>query len=309
MRKIIVLFGALMVALCGGCSKDLLDDEGSNSGHSGQEAEMTIEFYMPAEFSTQTKALTTDQETDIKEILIFAFKGGGLSYVRPATSIDNTAGSKKSFNATLKISQDPSDTYKLVAMANVPTELHAMLGTDLKGLNGKTEAEIQQQVQFPPHRDNRPLPMWGQTPYAEIKTTNNIPPMHLMRSVARIDVGVNAVGFDANGLATSFGGLTDFKLTGVYLFQFHGKGAMIPLHANISGSGGNTTVTAPTIAEAQAAGATISSYNPTDQHAVVRACYPIEHDVRQGENTPGGANHQQRMAVVVRGEYYNRFFK
>lgn len=303
MRKIILLFAVLTVALCGGCSKDMLDAEGSNSGHSGQEAQMTIEFYMPAEFSTQTKALTTTQETDINEILIFAFKGGSLSYVRPATSIDNTAGSKKSFNATLRVSQDASDTYKLIAMANVPNEVHTLLGTELKGLNGKTEAEIQQQVQFPPHRDNRPLPMWGQTPYAEIKTTTNIPPIFLMRSVARIDVGVNAAGFDANGLATSFQGLTDFKLTGVYLFQFHGKGAMIPLEANISGSGSNTTVTAPTIAGAQAPGATISDYNPTDQHSVVRACYPIEHDVRQGENTPGGAKHLQRMAVVVRGEY------
>lgn len=84
MRKIILLFAVLTVALCGGCSKDMLDAEGSNSGHSGQEAQMTIEFYMPAEFSTQTKALTTTQETDINEILIFAFKGGSLSYVRPA---------------------------------------------------------------------------------------------------------------------------------------------------------------------------------------------------------------------------------
>lgn len=292
--------------LCGSCTREPLDSQAPVvSGGDG--LDITVHFTVPGTFQPDTRAFTEAQESDVNDLLLFAFKGGVLSYVRSATTINNVAGNRKSFAAHLKVSQNASDTYKLMILANVDTSLYTILGRDFNGLNGKTYDELQKQLS---HSDTtliiggrKWMPMWGETAEVEISGSKPIPSIGLLRSMARIDVGVNAAGFDANGVATSYQGLPDFSITDLRFATWHYAASYIPSPSNFVGSGGSISVTAPTLAHSQTGNYRFYQGPRSSVHSSVREMYVMEHDVKQGEIKPGGTLHQNRAALIVAGNY------
>lgn len=292
--------------LCGSCTREPLDSQ-TPVVSGGDGLDITVHFTVPGTFQPDTRAFTEAQESDVNDLMLFAFKGGVLSYVRSATTINNVAGNRKSFAAHLKVSQNASDTYKLMILANVDTSLYTILGRDFSGLNGKTYDELQKQLS---HSDatliiggRKWMPMWGETAEVEISGSKPIPSIGLLRSVARIDVGVNAAGFDANGVATSYHGLPDFAFDHHRFVTWHDAASYIPSPSNFVGSGGSISVTAPTLADSQRGNYRFIHGSRSSVHSSVRELYVMEHDVKQGEIKPGGTLHQNRAALIVAGNY------
>lgn len=288
------------------CTKEPLDPQAPVVSE-GDGLDMTVHFTVPGTFQPDTRAFTEAQESDVNDLLLFAFKGGVLSYVRSAVTINNVAGNRKSFTATLKVSENAADTYKLMILANVDTSLYTILGDNFRGLNGKTYDELQKQLS---HSDTtliiggrKWMPMWGETAEVEISGSKPIPSIGLLRSVARIDVGVNAAGFDANGVATSYQGLPDFAFGHLRFATWHYAASYIPSPSNLVGSGGSISVTAPTLAHSQTGNYRFYQGSRSSVHSSVRELYVMEHDVKQGEIKPGGTLHQNRAALIVAGNY------
>lgn len=288
------------------CTKEPLDPQAPVVSE-GDGLDMTVHFTVPGTFQPDTRAFTEAQESDVNDLLLFAFKGGVLSYVRSAVTINNVAGNRKSFTATLKVSENAADTYKLMILANVDTSLYTILGDNFRGLNGKTYDQIQKQLS---HSDTtliiggrKWMPMWGETAEVEISGSKPIPSIGLLRSVARIDVGVNAAGFDANGVATSYQGLPDFAFGHLRFATWHYAASYIPSPSNLVGSGGSISVTAPTLAHSQTGNYRFYQGSRSSVHSSVRELYVMEHDVKQGEIKPGGTLHQNRAALIVAGNY------
>lgn len=286
------------------CTKEPLDPQAPVVSE-GDGLDMTVHFTVPGTFQPDTRAFTEAQESDVNDLLLFAFKGGVLSYVRSAVTINNVAGNRKSFTATLKVSENAADTYKLMILANVDTSLYTILGDNFRGLNGKTYDQIQKQLSYTlkPLLDGKKIPMWGETAEVEISGSKPIPSIGLLRSMARIDVGVNAAGFNANGLATVYDGVPNFNFYGADVITWHDLVSYIPSPSNVVGSGGSISVTAPSFADSQKGNYSTTDGRRTSVHGMVRNLYIMEHDVKQGETKPGGALHRNRAAVIAHGVY------
>lgn len=301
-RAVVSLILALAsLFLWSSCTKEPLDAQAPGQ-YDGQGVDMTLHFTVPGDFAPSTR-LTNAQETDIKDLLLFAFKGGVLSYVLSVDAVNNTPGNQKSFTATLKASDNASDTYKLMILAN-SHRVRTMLGADLKALNGKTYDQIQEQLNSLLDI-SKGIPMWGETSYIEINSSKAIPSIGLLRGVARIDIGVNAAGFDANGLAIAYQGLADFTLVRIGFRKYDTWLNYMPLPANVVGLGGSVSVTAPSLVPNHKPNYTSVQVTPNVPNGFVGDLYVAEHDVMQGETKPGGAFHESRSAIVVEGHYKN----
>lgn len=281
------------------CTKEPLDSQAPGQ-YDGQGVDMTLYLTVSGNFAPNTR-LTDTEETDIKDLLLFAFKGGVLSYVLSVDAVNNTPGNQKSFTATLKASDNESDTYKLMILAN-SSRVRPILGTDLKALNGQTYAHVQSQLNSIADI-SKGIPMWGETHYLEINSSRAIPSIGLLRGVARIDIGVNAAGFDANGLATAYQGIADFRLNRIHVNKSYSSLSYVPLPSNVVGLGGRVSVTAPTLVANEVPKSTMIQVSPNVPNGFVRDLYFAEHDVKHGETKPGGAAHQKRSAIVVEGSY------
>lgn len=281
------------------CTKEPLDSQAPGQ-YDGQGVDMTLYLTVSGNFAPNTR-LTDTEETDIKDLLLFAFKGGVLSYVLSVDAVNNTPGNQKSFTATLKASDNESDTYKLMILAN-SSRVRPILGTDLKALNGQTYAHVQSQLNSIVDI-SKGIPMWGETHYLEINSSRAIPSIGLLRGVARIDIGVNAAGFDANGLATAYQGIAGFRLNRIHVNKSYSSLSYVPLPSNVVGLGGRVSVTAPTLVANEVPKSAMIQVSPNVPNGFVRDLYFAEHDVKQGETKPGGAAHQKRSAIVVEGSY------
>lgn len=269
--------------------------------NNGSSQEIRIQLKTPNKFMSQTRSLSESQENAINDVCILAFKAGALSYVKTANSIDNDQQVK----VTLKSSENSSDTYKLVVLANAYDLLLSLMGNDLEGLNGKTYNEIQQilnqtDINTPLYQSGGSIVMWGELPYQEIKSTNNNYTVYLLRSVARIDVGVGATSYNPDNMLATWGGLPNFTLEGVYIYKANNAYSFIPLSGNFDDTGKKVINPSPT-------GTRLTSplfYSVAGGISTIRNIYVPEADVKMGvQGTSGDSNHTNRMAIVVKGSY------
>ena len=265
--------------------------------------EVNIELKTPNQFALQTRSLTNDEEKTIKNVYIFAFKTGVLSYVKKAEVIDN--GQK--IKAKLPSSDNSSDTYKLVVLTNAHEFIYPLVNSNLEGLNGRTYNEVQNLlsetgINTPMYPSGGAIVMWGELPYEEINSSNNNFSIYLVRSVARIDVGTGATSYDPHNMQATWGGLANFTLEGVYVYKPNDAYSFIPVATNFDDTEKKAVSPSPI-------GTKLASplyYNVNGGIALVRHIYVPESDVKMGPSgTSGDTNHTNRMAIVVKGSYNN----
>jgi hypothetical protein len=265
------------------------------------EVKMTIKLKTTDGFAPQSKGLSETEEGDIHDVLVFAFRLEKLSYIKEASSVDNST--QKSFTAILNASASStsSNNYKLMILANAKTTIKK----DTWGaLIGKNYAEVQAALhktvtgKMYPAASGESIIMWGETDYVNITPEFTPPAIQLLRSVARIDVGVNSSG-------SNWTGLSNFKLKSVSVYRSNERYALVPLVDNRTTDGGNIKVTAPTdIPSKNEIDAPLTYPVENNKLSTVREIYVSESNIKMdGAGISGDANHEERMALVIGGSY------
>ena len=266
----------------------------------------------------------TNKASGINDIYVLALKGNAVSYVAEGVDIDKITGK---FQAKLIMSKDESDAYKIVLVANIKSFVDKQEGGK-DFFKGKTYTQIQglfvsDVLTTPILTDvesiNRGFVLWGETKSAiVINSTTIIPTVQLLRSVARVDVGVGSPvntngNWTWNGMKNTPDGNVSstpvpFVLENIYLFRPQNQYSYIP---KMSADGNNTVFdhVGLRVSEHSAIG-TNEVGNPWAYSSVTNPKYSThqvylpEAEVKIGNSAVSGdVNHTNRSAIVVGGKY------
>lgn len=283
-----------------GCSKDLTDAPGRTPSDEEPPVEKTGTLHLSISVSgvsssrPGTYSLTPEQESIVNmeqfNVLLFRAdeKAAGddqFDFVRyaPATErdggdadVDNNGAYQRHF--TIELPQEGSDEalkyYKVMIVANYPdagTDDAAKSGYWETLLGGKTLSAARGVIRFS-QADGAiwnttadgatPLPLWGETQTAFTTQVVRVSTIHLLRAVARIDVGVNLSGqlrdeeggftgrydltsADYKGNDTDLAGHS-FEIEEVTLHNAAREGFIAPDPSHLQRTGNGLTVDEPT---------------------------------------------------------------
>lgn len=262
----------------------------------GEYSEVTFSMQMPTPIKPfKTYAATEEDENRIEEldILAFAKKTGGvdtLAYritLSASEIVDATnggSGNKKKIKAKLKRHETP---LKFVFIANASSLLD-----NVNMRNGDEKEQLLKQLVsgFTGKWSTSPMqvfPMWGQTSdFINLNTPTVITPIDvvLLRSVVKVDIGVDVEGDPAVGFGARF------KLKHVYVYNAKNKVAVVPGFSNFDQL--SNRVNQPTIPEGTGA---ISEFQEYDVSGTT-----FFNEIYLPESDKNTSNH---TCLVVGGSY------
>ncbi|MDR1756592.1 MAG: hypothetical protein LBR65_06535 [Culturomica sp.] len=306
------------------CSRD--DRWGDEDPDATGGAKIFLELVTPATFSPEprSRALDFAAENTIDNIYVLVFnESNNLTNIKPG--VDAVGGPDPAYNqgnlysgvGTFSITLPPSmgaHTSKLVVLANAASILRATIGTDSTSrYMGRPYAEViaavQDSITGAMYTSGGRIPMWGETPQMAIVNGNNDQIVELIRAIARIDVGVGQISFNNTTKTYSWNGrdetgaIIPFQITSVCVARPNNRYAVVSDPANHSPSYAIApTVPAGTAKFSLADSKSKFTFNAVGG-AVTQNIYIPESDIRMNGLLSGDANHTNRMAIVVGGNY------
>lgn len=310
---------ALLVVACllAGCVRDELETEPEPSA----DGAVTVTLNVPTPHTMGTYAMNAKQECDIVTVDVLVFHPDGtFLYREMGTGVsDGVADNKKYFSVKIKKTHDPNNVSAFV-YANVRSAIDAALEGDRKwiipGITTKEDVIEKLVFDLPtdqtaaaeggkwlvlPGRYTR-FPMWGKTANIDLTAASvSIPEVTMLRSVAKIDVGL---AFPTSGTQAEQdvpAGLSNFHLEEFYLYNAYNKLQVAPTASNLNG----TAVTAPSVP----AGAAIfgsddkpityarRSYNADGYKSFMSEIYLSEHEAGADDDRPNNP------CIVVGGRF------
>lgn len=229
-----LISGLLLALLTAGCVDDR---DVSDRINEGEEVDLEFALQVPA-LETSLRQLSATQEKHIENIQVLVFNTDGIAdenqetcaYEAPVkdftTQTDGTTLIRCGLTATTK-------QMRIVCIANA--------NVDTLGFAGKTKAEIFESKKMKKVFDEtgwktdgtQPIPMWGESDKQAVSrstkfnsceasnngrsNTKNEGVIHLVRALARIDVGVN---FEENPSSETAKGNDDFKIKSVRVYRY-----------------------------------------------------------------------------------------
>lgn len=217
--RYVASLGALLLLALSliGCQDTLLDrtqpdptsPEQIGDGGSGRlegAVTVSIAYDTPALRTPQTRALSVEQESELKlattRVMVFD-DNGVYQYDAPLTKIDRDASDKQ--QGTLTVQIKPGRGLGIVVLANL-TE--AEKGRKVTG----TKADILKTFEYTVTKDTDlsrvGIPMFGEVTGVEVKAAQPVPTLgktiHLLRAVARVDVGLKMSAVGTSGKDSDF---------------------------------------------------------------------------------------------------------
>lgn len=296
-----------MLTLFGGCTNDDDYNNGNGTIDLGEEVLLTLELNVPTISTPTTYALSEADENKLETIDILVFKvdeGNEETYLyrTHATDIDNNNGEiSKKFKALIQKSRE-DDRHRIVLLTNAN---RAVEEAQVAFRVGMTKAETLAMIKFDSHdkwdttsSDNfTALPMWGETANTYTITGNttgaSIGAIKLLRSVARIDVGLN-IGEEGNVPFSE-----NFKIADVKVYNANNKSLVAPSNDNLE----QNVIKAkfPTLA------ATATRVTPAIAYAHDPADYGFIREIYVGEaNNNGEQITDSEVFCIVVGGYYTK---
>ena len=305
MKKLTSLL-MLIAALTTGC---VVSEQNTEGGRDGQ-VELTLRLSTPGGFTppSLSRALSNKQETTITSLYMLVFdntntlrwKGSGAVTTDPADTSDGTGEfkitiPKREGEHTLMVLANPGDMTGYDGLT-VDTSAYDNAVADLVVTStGKL------------YSSGGTIPMWGEKSGVTLTAGAQSLDFDLTRAVARVDVGVGTPTKSLTDGSYRWDGVHDgndisFQIKSIHVYKPNGSYSMMPAKANVTVDAGKIKVTAPTIPSTNTVESSPWEYGPfTSPLYSSRDIYLPESDVKQGEETPGGAKHNQRMAIVIGG--------
>ncbi|MDR1345021.1 MAG: hypothetical protein LBJ39_06680 [Tannerellaceae bacterium] len=250
------------------------------------EGYVRMQITVPGLSKPETYALSAVDECAMGKVDVLVFNktdgkflchavGDGI-----ADADDGTNGNKKTFTVDLKDAEAVTDVYVMI-IANAHSVVEAAVGTSITDATTTEEAltklEFTSSDKWNVGGDFTPFSMWGMTE-VDLSDAGDIQPVTLMRSVAKIDVGVKFNGETAQGLGTTF------TLESVAVYNTLDKGYVAPSSGNYSAS--EVKATAVSIPASSGANGVLSYQSATgtdgfsaDKFSCTNAIYIAEHAV------------------------------
>ncbi len=287
------------------------------------DAEMLFSVNLPGDFNTSgTRAMSIANENAINAIYVLIFdEHGFLLEIKKANS---RGGNSYAIGLPATVE---GTRVKLTLLANAEDILTGSVGLDpdSPGFPAKDYSTlmplISEAVAGPLFTDaDSRIPMWGEIDDIEIRTGTQSANVSLMRSVARIDVGVGKYTrqvdgtFVWNGLTAATGDPAaqeiPFRMTAVYLVKPNDHFSVAPVLGNVSFSSadGKPKATSPSVPPGTGAFDTFHDQSSENLFRfdienglkyTTREIYIPESDIRNG----GSNAHRDRTAIVVAGYY------
>lgn len=284
-------------------------DENAYSPDSPDEKEtgkvLSFGVTIPAEYEPATYGMTAREEcrVDSIEVLGFTVSDNKLVFRTRVTTISDTdEENKKAFKVTVPYDGSYTNVYMML-IANCPE-------VDSVGIvvGSSTKASVEQSVvvrRFTslsstdtsgkwtvPANPYRPFPMWGQTGTVNLAADEvTIPDVTLLRSLARVDVGVN---YDANDKGQGLGGL--FVLKSVHLCNTSDRIQVVPTTANLESL---SKVASPSVPIGAGSYSRIDYAVPSDQP------YEFNNEIYIAEHAKGEEGKYAANPCVIIGAQYN----
>ncbi len=314
-RFLVRLWVFALAVLCSvGCVREV--GIGGGGGNEINDAEVILNLKMPGSFRVpETRAtLSGDDEKEVKNMWVLIFDGERLVEITKATFRGTN-----SFSVGLP-SAIPGTMVKLVLLANSEEILAGSIGFDPDAVPDKDYADlmplISASISGPMFAASKSIPMWGESKEIEIKTGVQRADVSLMRSVARIDVGVGRTtkdidgSFSWNGLTAATGDPTakeiPFEMTCVYVIKPNTRFSVAPVLSNIhiSGSDAHLSAVNPSVPEGtmqfnsfgDIASEDVFRFDVSNGKFTTQDIYIPEANIVSGQ-------HRTRMALVVGGRF------
>lgn len=291
----------LLLALAA-CTAEPLADGGNPASSEEQTVEITL--LPPGAFDnySATRAMTPAQEGAIAKAVVLQFETNKLVKWVDATATTGSDGKPK-LTATIKSSLKATQRYDLVVLANA-----SVTAASFAAYEGKSKEQIGAALVAESYTDkwaSAPIPMWGQLSRITITPQSNLFTLPLLRSLARIDIGVGAYDAASDswlGLATA---LNTFTLQEVHLFNVQNKFALIPTPSNLNFDG--SLATGPSVpADATLIATAIPPALPAafNYSAGIVGGKQLAASIYLPEaNNVGNPNEEQRTILVIGGSY------
>ncbi len=233
-RNFTLLLTATQILLSG-CVGETVEPIEKKNGHS-----ISFEFSIPdaAEATRATPTLTN--ESAIDNVYVFVFESGTDILDHWVKASITTSANTATGTVVLNAVTNSASQHKLMFLANVENEIlsaiagnHITTGMAYSGFESVLTTQITSIQTTEPTSSFR-FPMWGASGMVTLSPTLDFTgsnAIHMLRSLAKIDVGVN---LQSNGTAT---GLADFRLTGITVCGVNSSALAIPALANMAGDG------------------------------------------------------------------------
>ncbi len=285
---------------------------------------VTLNLNLPGSYHSpvRTRALDQTDENAVDELHVLTFDD--TRQLVDITEAHDRGGNQ--YSVTLP-ALAPGAPVTMVALANSGTILTASIGLNANNVTPRDYTSVMQNItaavdgkMFFDSGDNR-LPMWGETRRFNIPADPSAPApsegVTLMRSVARIDVGVGNLAKGNGDMPLGWDGLdrngdpVPFTMTSVWVIRPPDRFSVAPLPANVDPTGsrnGGPAAIAPSVPVSAApwgVGSSVADLGYTvdgsTPNSIMSTIYVPEADIASG----GTGRHRQRMALVVGGIFGN----
>ncbi|MDR0961335.1 MAG: hypothetical protein LBM62_02080 [Mediterranea sp.] len=300
MSKPILIFVALTLLLLNAC---VVEQETVPRIADSTEREVLFSVFIPQ--GGNTRALDSDQETNVSTVDVLAFKYDTddqkwyYAYHSKGTAVSEGADM---YSITARML---TEKQKFVVLTNIATEVAAITDNILS-----SETTIEKELllarlqvdlssgKWDTDAEYRRLPAWGESDEIVIDgTTTKLSddPISLLRMVARIDVKLSTADVTKT---------TDiFKLTSVHLYNYQTHGRVVPItDATHYDASGNKALKAsiPVVP------GTTEPYAPTKgpvEHTEMSTAGTAMEGVIYAFETAAGTSHSTRTCIVIGGKY------
>lgn len=328
--------------LFAGCVSEPAEDRiGAGDAVAG-DAEVVLRLKVPGDIvpPAATRAMSYADERAISidpdKIWVLFFKVVGatetFTEIRQVDDLEVEATSVSTYNFTINVSPTPlGEQTRLVLLANITDAEAAAIensgASSYADVTAQLDRSVSQRLSFDDTEGF--IPMWGQTKPLKIGAGSNTETVYMLRSIARIDVGIGQMAPAPKDVED---GENPYNETEGSLYQWDGlgkDGLPIPfvlqsVHVVRPSDGyrvmpvlGNVTTDYKAVAPSLPVGGVqqVSVANSEANFAytggditnglyTARSIYVPEADVVMNDKgTVGDANHEERMALVVGGSY------
>lgn len=294
-EKIKWIFLSLIVILGGCTNDDFIDPEGGIDR--GTHMELLLALNVPGAFTpVSTYALNDAMENYVGEIDVLVFKKNATNetFLYATTGTADIDGSGKvTQKVRVMLQKSSNEQHRIVVLANLRKAVDKVKE---EFVEGTPKADILKKITFSSGRwkfaeDNyTPLPMWGETsqciPITASTNSTSLGTINLLRSVARIDVGLN---ISADG--ETLGGLDNFKIRLLKIYNANYDGQAVPFA--ISGN----KVELPSIPSGVVSSGSYDYLDTNHKNGYLREIYVSESD---NKNAAEG-----KETFLLLGGYYN----
>lgn len=239
-------------------------------------------------------------ETFLKSVFLLAFKDDGADetflYATPGRNITGT-GNQKQFTVSLNPAADGNDRHRFVVLAN-PGEAAEQVIRTFTAATTRQEAlkaitvAMENKWSAASSGNFAPLPMWGESAGSHVVTPtlqpDHIGEIAMLRTLARVDIGLNYDG-------TTFAGPASlFRLGEVLVYNYSDRAAIAPESGRFDRAGG--VVTGASVPDnANSLRGPLVYAQPNSGEGFMKEIYLAE--------TPGTGAADQQLALVVGGYY------